>query len=76
MQVTPVAVGALFVALGSTIQAVRWLWVESGRLRARATAASKRSERVAVERDGRADLDILAWVLISVGRWYTFASSI
>lgn len=71
----PLLVGSFFIALGSTIQCLRWVWVEGGKLQKRRNEASLRSEKVQIEREGRAGLDILGWVLVAGGAWYVFIGS-
>jgi hypothetical protein len=63
--------GALFVAVGASIQAVRWLANEGGVLQTRRALASKRTEHLELRRAvKRAQTDWAAWTLVAAGAWF------
>jgi hypothetical protein len=63
--------GALFVAVGASIQAVRWLANEGGVLQSRRALASTRTEHLELRRSvKRAQTDWSAWTLVAAGAWF------
>jgi hypothetical protein len=63
--------GALFVAAGASVQAVRWLANEGGVLQSRRALASTRTEHLELRRAvKRAQTDWTAWTLIAAGAWF------
>lgn len=63
--------GALLVAIGASVQALRWLLTEGGVMRSRRALAATRTEhrelRGAVK---RAQTDWTAWTLVAAGAWF------
>lgn len=69
---TVVQVGALFVALGSTMQALRWLLSTQIDLEHLHGSRVTRSDRLRLRLDlKRARTDWIAWGLVAIGSWYT-----
>ena len=68
-------VGALLVALGASVQALRWLLTEGGVLRTRRELAASRTEQLEVRRAvNRAQTDWAAWTLVAAGAWFVTIS--
>lgn len=73
----PNAAGPLFIAIGATIQTVRFLLDRGRAIQERRDLATKRSEHVAVDREiRRAQWDMTVWGIVAAGSWIVFADSL
>lgn len=73
-----VHIGALLIAIGSSAQAMRFLWITMHDLRRRHRVAVRRSDRVAIEREARliGHLDWSVWCVICAGAWTLFVAGV
>ena len=63
--------GALLVAVGASVQAVRWLLTEGGLMRSRRALAASRTAHLELRRAvKRAQTDWTAWTLVAAGAWF------
>lgn len=63
--------GALLVAIGASVQALRWLLTEGGVMRSRRALAATRTEHRELRRAvKRAQTDWTAWTLVAAGAWF------
>lgn len=63
--------GALLVAVGASLQALRWLLTEGGVIRSRRALAATRTEHLELRRAvKRAQADWAAWTLVAAGAWF------
>lgn len=64
-------VGALLVATGASVQALRWLLTEGGVIRSRRALVASRTEHLELRRAvKRAQTDWTAWTLVAAGAWF------